>query len=123
MVAAIAFYVGLAREANGPVVELGVGNGRVAIPVPKATGQRVIGIDVSPAMLEQACTRAAQEGVELDLRAAVAGSRQGMTATRLSGRGIGSWWTAAPVDHRVERLNPPHVREGDRMVRSPPSTG
>ncbi|MFC4012706.1 class I SAM-dependent methyltransferase [Nonomuraea purpurea] len=68
MVADIAFYVGLAREADGPVVELAVGNGRVAIPIAKATGRRVIGIDASPTMLEQARTRAAEEGIELDLR-------------------------------------------------------
>jgi ubiquinone/menaquinone biosynthesis C-methylase UbiE len=68
MTADVAFYVDLAREADGPLVELAVGNGRVAIPVAQATGQRVIGIDSSPAMLEQARTRAAEAGVELDLR-------------------------------------------------------
>jgi ubiquinone/menaquinone biosynthesis C-methylase UbiE len=51
MTADIAFYVELAREADGPLVELAVGNGRVAIPVARATGRRVIGIDTSPAML------------------------------------------------------------------------
>ena len=68
MTADIAFYVGLARQANGPLVELAVGNGRVAIPVAQATGQRVIGIDSSPAMLQQARDRAAAAGVRLDLR-------------------------------------------------------
>ena len=63
-----AFYVGLAREADGPIVELSVGSGRVAIPVALATGSRVVGIDSSPAMLEQARAHAAGAGVELDLR-------------------------------------------------------
>ena len=54
MTADIAFYVGLARAADGPLVELAVGNGRVAISVAQATGRRVIGIDSSRAMLEQA---------------------------------------------------------------------
>jgi ubiquinone/menaquinone biosynthesis C-methylase UbiE len=63
----VAFYVELAREAEGPLVELAVGNGRVAIPVAQATGRRVIGIDSSPAMLEQARVKAAEAGVELDL--------------------------------------------------------
>jgi ubiquinone/menaquinone biosynthesis C-methylase UbiE len=67
MTADIAFYVGLAREADGPLVELAVGNGRVAIPVAQATGRRVFGIDLSPGMLEQARARAAEAGVELDL--------------------------------------------------------
>src|SRR5207248_3878689 len=68
MTADIAFYVELARQARGPLVELAVGNGRVAIPVAQATGRPVIGIDSSPAMLDQARSRAAQTGVELDLR-------------------------------------------------------
>jgi ubiquinone/menaquinone biosynthesis C-methylase UbiE len=63
----VAFYVELAREADGPLVELAIGNGRVAIPVAQATGRSVIGIDSSPAMLEQARARAAEAGVELDL--------------------------------------------------------
>ncbi len=80
MTADVAFYVGLARttcealagraagERDGAVVELAVGNGRVAIPVALATGRPVIGIDSSPAMLAQARPRAAEAGVRLDLR-------------------------------------------------------
>jgi ubiquinone/menaquinone biosynthesis C-methylase UbiE len=64
----IPFYVGLASEADGPIVELAVGSGRVAIPVAQATGRRVIGIDTSPAMLAQARERAAAAGLELELR-------------------------------------------------------
>jgi SAM-dependent methyltransferase len=67
MTADVAFYVDLARKADGPVVELAIGNGRVAIPVAQATGRRVVGIDSSPAMLEQARERAAEAGVELEL--------------------------------------------------------
>jgi SAM-dependent methyltransferase len=64
----IPFYVGLARAATGPVVELAVGDGRVAVPVALETGRRVIGVDSSPAMLAGARARAAAAGVELDLR-------------------------------------------------------
>ncbi len=67
MTADIPFYVDLARAADGPVVELAVGTGRVAIPVALATGRRVIGIDASPAMLRQARERAAEAGVVLEL--------------------------------------------------------
>jgi ubiquinone/menaquinone biosynthesis C-methylase UbiE len=63
----VAFYVGLARETDGPVVELAVGSGRVAIPVAQATGRPVIGIDTSPRMLAQARERAAEAGVDLEL--------------------------------------------------------
>src|SRR6266498_4216281 len=64
----VSFYVELAREADGPLVELAIGNGRVAIPIAQATGRSVIGIGSSPAMLEQARARAAVAGVELNLR-------------------------------------------------------
>jgi SAM-dependent methyltransferase len=67
MTADVPFYVGLAREADGALVELAIGNGRVAIPVAQATGRLVTGIDSSQAMLEQARARAAEAGVELDL--------------------------------------------------------
>lgn len=66
----IPFYTGLARQAagHGRIVELAVGNGRVAIPVAQVTGQPIIGIDASPAMLAQARRNARAAGVELDLR-------------------------------------------------------
>ena len=42
----VPYYVELARAApDGPIVELAVGNGRVAVPVALETGRRVIGID------------------------------------------------------------------------------
>jgi SAM-dependent methyltransferase len=65
----VTFYVELAREAGGPVVELGVGTGRIAVPTARA-GVPVIGVDSSARMLE-VCRRAASEaGVAelLDLR-------------------------------------------------------
>ena len=62
----VAHYIGLAREADGPIVELMVGTGRVAIEVIRETGKPVLGIDSSPAMLEIARERAA--GLPLELR-------------------------------------------------------
>jgi SAM-dependent methyltransferase len=62
------FYVELAADAEGPVVELAVGTARVAIPIVERTGRKVIGIDSSPAMLAIARERAAAAGVDLELR-------------------------------------------------------
>ena len=64
----VEFYVSLATEAKGPVVELAVGNGRVAVPIAARTGRRVIGVDESEAMLADAAERAAKAGVRIDLR-------------------------------------------------------
>jgi SAM-dependent methyltransferase len=63
------FYVAEARKAGGPVVELGVGTGRIAVPTVRA-GVRVIGVDSSAGMLEVCRRRAEEAGVAelLDLR-------------------------------------------------------
>lgn len=63
----VAFYLEEARRSGGPVVELGVGTGRIAIPL-AADGIRVIGVDSSRGMLEVCARRAALAGVEVDLR-------------------------------------------------------
>jgi SAM-dependent methyltransferase len=65
----VKFYVQEATASGGPVVELAVGTGRIAVPVAKA-GIRVIGVDASAGMLEVARGYAVAEGVEelLDLR-------------------------------------------------------
>jgi SAM-dependent methyltransferase len=63
----IAFYVDEARRSGGPVVELGVGTGRIAVPI-AADGIRVIGVDSSRGMLDVCARRAALAGVELELR-------------------------------------------------------
>lgn len=65
----VGFYVAEARKAGGPVVELGVGTGRIAVPVAEA-GVPVIGVDSSAGMLEVCRRRAAAVGVErlLELR-------------------------------------------------------
>ncbi len=65
MTADVPFYVELARQAKGPIVELAVGNGRVAVPVAQATGRTVVGIDSSPAMIDQARIKASAAQVDL----------------------------------------------------------
>lgn len=63
------FYVEEAVRAGSPVVELGVGTGRIAVPT-AAAGVRVIGVDSSPGMLEVCREYAELAGVAalLDLR-------------------------------------------------------
>ncbi len=55
------FYRALALEGGGPVVELGVGTGRIAIPI-AAAGVPVIGVDLSAAMLRVAAAKARAAG-------------------------------------------------------------
>jgi SAM-dependent methyltransferase len=63
------FYVAEARKGRSTVVELGIGTGRIAIPVALA-GVPVIGVDSSAGMLDVCRRRAQAAGVEhlLDLR-------------------------------------------------------
>ena len=65
----IDFYVEEALASGGPVVELAVGTGRIAVPIAVA-GVRVIGVDASQGMLDVARDYARERDVEdnLDLR-------------------------------------------------------
>jgi SAM-dependent methyltransferase len=65
----ISFYVDEALAAGGPVVELGVGTGRIAIPTAMA-GVQVIGVDSSAGMLAVCAEGARAAGVDglLELR-------------------------------------------------------
>jgi SAM-dependent methyltransferase len=65
----VPFYVDEARNAAEPVVELGVGTGRIAVPI-AAEGIRVIGVDSSEGMLEVCREQAELAGVSdlVDLR-------------------------------------------------------
>lgn len=55
----LALYEGLARRGDGPLLELGVGTGRLALPL-AAAGFEVWGLDRSPAMLERARCKAGE---------------------------------------------------------------
>ncbi len=65
----VGFYVDHALESGGPVVELAVGTGRIAIPIAQV-GVSVIGVDSSPGMLAVARAGGEAAGVSerLDLR-------------------------------------------------------
>jgi SAM-dependent methyltransferase len=65
----ISFYVEEAVRCDGPVVELAVGSGRIAVPIAQA-GRTVIGVDLSPGMLAVARALAEEHGVgsRVDLR-------------------------------------------------------
>ena len=70
----IDFYRALSLEADGLVVELGVGTGRTAIPAARA-GARVLGLDLSSEMLT-ICRAKAEEASVRGLSLAVADMRR-----------------------------------------------
>jgi SAM-dependent methyltransferase len=59
-IADVAFYVELARSVGGPVLEYGVGNGRIALPMARH-GSEVVGIDWSRPMLDDVRARLKRE--------------------------------------------------------------
>ena len=63
----VPFYLDEARRSGGPVLELAVGTGRIAVPI-AASGIPVVGVDLSEGMLQVARERAQEAGAELDLR-------------------------------------------------------
>lgn len=58
----VELYVALAQRSGGPIVELAVGTGRVAVPLAEA-GHTVVGLDLDTAMLARARERVAAAGV------------------------------------------------------------
>ncbi len=58
----IPLYLGFAGKTGGPVVELGVGAGRVALPLAQA-GYAVTGLDISPPMLKRGQERLRAQGL------------------------------------------------------------
>jgi SAM-dependent methyltransferase len=56
----VSFYVEHARQAGGPVLELGCGTGRILLPTARA-GMRIVGLDLSPHMLDVCRSRLAAE--------------------------------------------------------------
>lgn len=63
----VAYYVQLARRNGGPVLEYGVGNGRVALHVARA-GLAIEGIDLSSAMLGDFAERLGHEPMQVQKR-------------------------------------------------------
>ena len=57
-------YLALAARTGGPILELGCGTGRVAVPL-AAAGHEVTAVDIGPAMLERARRRAAAAGAAI----------------------------------------------------------
>ncbi len=56
------FYLDAYAATEGPVVELGVGDGRIAVEAARR-GRDMVGVDLSPVMLARCRTRAEQAGV------------------------------------------------------------
>ena len=56
------FYLARARQAHGPVLEIGCGTGRVLLPIARA-GVDMTGMDASPEMLEICRRRLQSEGL------------------------------------------------------------
>ena len=78
-----AFYGRIAQEAGGPVLELGCGTGRIAIPLAEA-GHSVTGVDVSEGMLTMARRKSAD--LPAQLRDRLTWVRQDMSELNLGQR-------------------------------------
>lgn len=79
----VAFYTRLAERSGGPVLEYGVGTGRIALPIARA-GVEIVGIDVSSPMLSKLREKLRSEPA--DVRARVRVRRGDMRRIRLRRR-------------------------------------
>ena len=64
----VAFYVEMARESGGPVLEIGCGTGRVLIPTAQS-GIEIVGLDLSPRMLALCQEKLSREPADVQARA------------------------------------------------------
>lgn len=115
------FFVDLARQAVGPVLEVGCGTGRVLIPTAKA-GVGMVGVDLSAGMLDVCRQKLAAEAVDVqarvelhldDMRTFDLG-RQFPLVT-LPFRGFQHLLTVEDQRAALQRLRT-HVRDGGLMV-------
>jgi SAM-dependent methyltransferase len=79
----VAFYVDQATRCGGPVLEYGVGNGRIALPIARH-GVGVVGVDLSRPMLDDVRARLMREPA--DVRRRVRLVRGDMRSVRLKRR-------------------------------------
>jgi len=63
----VAYYAALAEQSGGPVLEYGIGNGRIAIPMARA-GVSITGIDHSRPMLADLRRRLEREPLDVQKR-------------------------------------------------------
>ncbi len=66
----IPFYIELAQESGGPVLEVGCGTGRVLLPIARA-GVEIAGLDLSQGMLALCRQKLAQEPPDVQGRVAL----------------------------------------------------
>jgi len=117
----VAFYVALASRARGGVLEYGIGNGRIALPIARA-GKAVVGIDHSAPMLADLRERVAREPEAV--RERIRAVRGDMRSVRLKERFalvLATFntalhlYTRTDVERFLARVTE-HLEEGGRLV-------
>ncbi len=117
----VAFFVDVARESGGPVLEVGCGTGRVLIPTARA-GIEITGLDASPAMLK--VCRTSLEREPEDVRGLVTLVQGDMRNFGLDDRFALVTLPFRPFQHLLEvadqttclRCIHAHLEEGGRLV-------
>jgi SAM-dependent methyltransferase len=117
----VAYYVSLATRAGGPVLEYGIGNGRIALPIARH-GVEVVGVDHSPAMLADLRARLKREPDDVRRRVrAVRGDMRRVHLRRRFPLVLATFNTAlhlyarADVEHFLSRVRE-HLGQGGKFV-------
>ena len=83
----LALYLALARRTGGPILELAVGSGRLAVPL-AAAGYQVTGVDNDPRMLARAEVAAKRAGVGESMTGPGATMRPGRARSGATGSAL-----------------------------------
>jgi SAM-dependent methyltransferase len=117
----VAFYVAAAERARGGVLEYGVGNGRIAIPIARA-GVPVVGVDHSVPMLSDLRARLVREPPEVRARLSfVRGDMRRLRLRRRFGLVLAAFntalhlYTRSDVERFLARVRE-HLNPGGRFI-------
>ena len=109
-------YLALAERADGPILELAAGTGRLAVPLAEA-GHAVTAVDLDPAMLARARRpRRRRPGVGDDRLRLVEADLLGPPPARR--RHVRARVHRAQLDHAPGRRGPPSARRSRRSPRT-----
>lgn len=117
----VPFYLELARQADGPVLEVGCGTGRLLLPLARA-GVSVVGVDTSPHMLALAEQKLAEEAdqvrsrvrlVRADMRTLALDQRFGLAFVPVK---TFAYLTSREDQLAAVRAIGGHLRDGGRLV-------
>ena len=102
----VELYLALAKRTGGPIVELAVGSGRIAVPLAE-DGHKIVGVDIDEAMLDRARARIQAAGTRAAARIELVETDMTEAATNAAVSAAGPYQLAILALNSILILNTP----------------